>query len=116
MPASGSFRTLPADEPYPGVHRRSFSSDRATVTSYEFDPGAHFPVHRHAQEQITIVARGQVEFTVADDRQALSEGAWAVVPGEVEHGLVAGPGGARILAILVPARTSPDELAIVEEL
>jgi quercetin dioxygenase-like cupin family protein len=113
MPESGSFGTLPADEPYPGVHRRSFSSERASVTSYEFEPGARFPIHRHRQEQITIIDRGQVELTIGEQTQPLAEGDWSVVPGELEHGIVAGPGGARILAILVPARESLDEITVV---
>jgi quercetin dioxygenase-like cupin family protein len=110
----GSFATLPADEPYPGVHRRSFSSERATVTSYEFDPGARFPQHSHPQEQVTIVDYGDVEFTVANEPHTLAAGDWSVVPGEVEHGIVAGDGGARILAIIVPRRERPDDFAVVE--
>lgn len=113
MSDAGSFGALPADEPYPGVQRRSFSSDRATVTSYEFGPGARFPVHRHPQEQITIVDRGDVELTIGEQTRALSEGDWWVVPGGLEHGIAAGAGGARILAILVPPRESTGEIAVV---
>lgn len=112
---SGSFGALPSDEPYPGVHRRSFSSEQSTVTSYEFDPGARFPLHRHPQEQITIVDSGEVEFTIGSDLHPLSAGDWSVVPGGVEHGLLAGSGGARILAILTPRREAPDDFAVVEQ-
>lgn len=114
FPALGSFAGLEADEPYAGIQRRSFSSQGATVTSYEFEPGARFPMHRHHQEQITIVDRGDVEFTVDGTPQALSDGDWSIVPGDVEHGLRAGESGARVLAIIVPRRQTPDDMALVD--
>jgi quercetin dioxygenase-like cupin family protein len=112
--ALGSFAGLEVDEPYAGVERRSFSSQGATVTSYEFEPGARFPMHRPHQEQITIIDRGDVELTVAGTPQALHEGDWSIVPGDVEHGLLAGAEGARVLAIIVPRRQTPDDIALVE--
>jgi quercetin dioxygenase-like cupin family protein len=114
FPALGSFAGLEADQPYAGIQRRSFSSQGATVTSYEFEPGARFPMHRHDQEQITIVDRGDVEFTVDGVSQALREGDWSIVPGDMEHGLLAGASGARILAIIVPRRQDADDMALVD--
>jgi quercetin dioxygenase-like cupin family protein len=101
---SGSFRTIESDEPYPGVVRRAFDADRATVTRYEFAARARFPLHKHHQEQIVVVEEGVVEFTVGSDRQRLGPGDFSVVPPEVEHGLQAGDVGARFLAIIVPRR------------
>lgn len=112
---SGTYDDLAADEPYPGVTRRSFSSEQATVTTYAFEPGARFPRHRHAQEQITLVQEGDVTFTVGDDVQTLSAGGWSVVPSDVEHGLEAGPGGARIVAVIVPRRASSDSYTVVDD-
>jgi quercetin dioxygenase-like cupin family protein len=111
---SGKFDALDADEPYPGVTRRSFSSDRATVTAYTFAPGAGFPRHRHAQEQITIVQSGTVSFTVGDTVQPLEAGGWSVVGPDVEHGLEAGDDGAEILAVIVPRREQPDAYSVVD--
>jgi quercetin dioxygenase-like cupin family protein len=110
---SGSFDTLDADEPYPGVTRRSFNSERATVTAYRFEPGASFPRHRHAQEQITIVERGAVRFTVGESVQELQAGGWSVVPADVEHGLEATGEGAEILAVIVPRRQHADAYSVV---
>ena len=109
----GRFDELPADEVYPGVLRRSFSSDQATVTSYTFEPGAGFPLHSHPQEQITMIQAGEVEITVADQVQALSAGEWNVVAPDVPHGLRAGDSGAQILAIVVPRRRSPDAYRVL---
>jgi quercetin dioxygenase-like cupin family protein len=110
----GSFQDLAADELYAGVLRRTFSSSRATVASYSFEPGAEFPLHRHPQEQITVVESGDAEITIGDRTERLSAGDWAIVDPDVEHALRAGPGGARILAVVVPARDRPDEYTVLD--
>ncbi|HET8754360.1 MAG TPA: cupin domain-containing protein [Solirubrobacteraceae bacterium] len=109
---AGSFDALPADEPFPGVRRESFTTERATVTRYTFAPGAAFPLHRHPQEQTTLILEGAVEMTVRSERRALRAGDWSVVGPDVEHGITAGADGARIIAIIAPPRTSIDEYEI----
>jgi quercetin dioxygenase-like cupin family protein len=108
----GAFASLASDEPHPGVTRRTMSSDKATVTSYAFTPGARFPVHSHPQEQITVVQSGTVEMTIAGDVHALDAGGFTVVGPDVEHGVTAGDDGAEILAILVPRRADPDAYTV----
>ena len=110
----GRFDDLDAAEPYPGVVRRSFDSAKATVYRYEFTPGASFPIHRHAAEQITVIEAGEVEMTVDGEARRLRAGDWSVVAGDVEHGITAGTDGARILAIVVPRRESADAYTVVE--
>jgi quercetin dioxygenase-like cupin family protein len=110
----GSFDALPAEEPYPGLRRRTFDSAGATVNEYSFEPCASFPLHRHPQEQITLVLDGEVEMTIAGGSSRLSVGAWSVVEPDVEHGITAGPQGARILAIVVPRREAADAYTVVK--
>jgi quercetin dioxygenase-like cupin family protein len=104
---------MPAEEVYAGVERRSFSSRQATVTSYSFAPGATFPLHRHAQEQITLVEAGDVEMTVGNRVEPLAAGEWSVVEGDIEHGIRAGSEGARIVAIVIPRRESLDAYTVL---
>lgn len=107
-PEFGNFDAIAVDEPYPGVRRTAFDTSRATVTRYEFEPGAVFPLHRHPQEQITVLEAGEAEFTVAGEVKVLRPGAWSVVPPGIEHGMTAGRSGARFLAIVVPRRERRD--------
>ena len=79
----GRFDELPAEEPYDGVSRCSFDGDGATV-----------------------IEEGEVELTVGDRTIRLEAGSWSVVAPDVEHGIRAGEGGAKLLAIVVPRRTS----------
>jgi quercetin dioxygenase-like cupin family protein len=111
---TGSFDEMKADEPYPGVSRLAFSTERATVTKYTFAPGARFPRHRHPQEQITVVQRGVVRFTVGDTVLSLVAGSWSVVPPDVEHGLEADEDGAEVLALIVPRREHDSAYSVVE--
>lgn len=107
-PAVLGATALEPDEPFAGVRRRTHQGERATVTAYAFEPGARFPTHSHPEEQITVVLEGEVEFTVEGDSHALGPGETFVVGGGVEHGLAAGPAGARFLAVIVPRRERAD--------
>jgi quercetin dioxygenase-like cupin family protein len=108
MALAGSFAELDAEEPFPGVRRSAFDTEHATVTRYEFEPGATFPLHRHPQEQITLIEAGDVAFTVDGAVERLGPGGYSVVGAEVEHGITAGAGGARFVAIVIPARAAAD--------
>jgi quercetin dioxygenase-like cupin family protein len=111
---AGRFDDVPPEHPFPGVTRRGFDTNEASVTRYDFDAGARFPLHRHPQEQITIVEEGDVELTAGDETRALRAGQWAVVPPDVPHGIRAGTGGARFLAIVVPRRASSGAYELAE--
>ena len=110
----GSLTALPTERPFPGVTRASFSSEHATLASYRFEPGARFPLHSHPQEQITLVEEGEVEVTIAGSTLSMQPGDWAIAPADVEHGLVAGPNGARVIAIVVPRRGHADEYTFAD--
>lgn len=116
MSELGSLDSLPVAEPYPGLRRRSFDGAGATVNEYVFEPGARFPLHRHPEEQITLVVEGEVEMTIDGRTSPLRSGGWSVVAPGVEHGITAGRGGARILAIVVPRRIEADAYTLVDRL
>jgi quercetin dioxygenase-like cupin family protein len=106
---TGSFNALETEEPFPGVLRQSFNSERATVSRYTFSPRASFPVHRHPQEQVTLIEAGSVDMAVAGHHRRLDAGEWSVVPGNLDHGITAGETGARIVAFVVPRREHADD-------
>jgi quercetin dioxygenase-like cupin family protein len=114
-PVRGAGAEPALEHPFPGVSRRTNQTERATVSAYAFEPGAEFPIHTHPEEQITVVLAGRVEFEVAGERHALGPGETYVVAGNLEHGLRAGPEGARFLAVVVPRRESSDAYQIKGE-
>jgi quercetin dioxygenase-like cupin family protein len=97
------------------VRREVVNTAQTTVTRYSFAPGAAFPRHRHPQEQTTLILEGTVEMTIGDQRTTLRAGDWSVVGPEVEHGITASDGGARIVAIIAPPRTRSDEYEVAAE-
>ena len=109
----GSLDEGSGEEPFPNVERRSFSSGRATINKYVFGPGAEFPLHRHRQEQITLIEEGEVEFWVAGSMHLMSAGDWCVVPPDVEHSLTATNHGAVVTAVVVPPRKASADYTIV---
>jgi quercetin dioxygenase-like cupin family protein len=104
----------PVVEPYPGVRRTSVRGKKATVALYEFEPGAQFPLHRHVQEQITIVVDGSIDVTAGDETMVLSTGEAFVTEPKEPHGITARETGARFIAVIAPARTSDDDLEVVD--
>ncbi len=110
----GSFDDLPESEPFTGLRRRTFHSSYATVNEYRFDEGASFPLHTHPEEQVTVVTEGEIELTAGGEVTHLCRGDWAVIDGGVPHGIRAVDGGAAIFAVIMPRRSSPDALTVVE--
>jgi quercetin dioxygenase-like cupin family protein len=104
---------LRADEPYPGIQRRSLDGDGASVVWYTFEPGASFPLHRHSQEQITVVDDGSIAMRLAASTQELTAGGLVVVAGGVAHGITAGAAGARIMIVLVPRRGAAERVEVL---
>jgi quercetin dioxygenase-like cupin family protein len=100
------------ETPFPGVRRESRHTEQATLTRYEFEPGAEFPLHTHREEQITVILSGSVELAVGGELQRLGPGETSVIAANLEHGLRAGPEGATFLAVLVPRRNNPDAYEI----
>jgi len=113
--ATGSLDALPSEQPFEGVTRRALTTSRLTVASYDFEPGATFPLHSHTQEQWTLVEQGSIEMTIGGRAAPMGVGEWSLVDPGVEHGITAGEEGARVLAIVAPPRASADEYELVDD-
>lgn len=112
---TGSFDSLPTEQPYPGISRQSLNTVKSTITRYTFKGGAAFPLHRHPQEQLTFIEAGDVEFVAGEGEGELAAGSYFVVPPDLEHSIKAGPNGASILAIVIPGRESTDAYEVVDQ-
>lgn len=99
---------IPPRAPRPGIATRRFDSDGMTIVRYEFQPGASFPRHSHPEEQVVIVLRGRVTFTVDGHPLELGPGDICHVGAHVPHGATAGPEPVEFLNLLSPRRTAED--------
>jgi quercetin dioxygenase-like cupin family protein len=79
------FDTLNASQARPGVVRRVFSGERATLAFTTLDPGHEPRPHSHPHEQIVYILSGHVRFHVGDEEVSVGPGEMLVVPPSVEH-------------------------------
>jgi quercetin dioxygenase-like cupin family protein len=69
-----------------GIERQMIWGERLMVCRLSIAPHIVTAVHAHPHEQITIVERGQVRFTVAGADRIASPGDVLFFPSGVEHG------------------------------
>jgi quercetin dioxygenase-like cupin family protein len=76
-------------EPMPAlsgrVLRQFVSGEQMTVARVAFDEGSEMAEHWHANEQFTVLLSGQMEFTVAGEKVAVSAGEVLFLPSNVPH-------------------------------
>ena len=77
-----SLRTTPVR---PGVTRRVFSGEGATLAWTKLQPGHEARPHSHPHEQIVYVVSGRMRFVVGDEEALVGPGDMLVVPPNVEH-------------------------------
>ena len=89
----------------PGIERKAFGSDSATVALHRLMPGHEPRPHSHPNEQIVYIMAGCIDFHVADKVVRLHAGGLLVVPPGIEHyGVVVGAEPVLNLDIFTPAR------------
>ena len=81
----GSFDELHAIQARPGVIRRVFSGENATLAFTTLDPGHAPNPHSHPHEQIVYILAGRARFVVGDEEVTVGPGELLVVPPGVEH-------------------------------
>ncbi len=95
------------------VRARRVEGDRITLAIVELAPNAVVPEHRHAAEQLGMVIRGLMRFTVDGETRDLGPGGTWRILGERPHDVVAGPEGAVVIDVFTPIRSDWDDKAVV---
>jgi len=76
---------LPATPTRPGVTRRVFSGEGATLAFTTLEPGHTPQPHSHPHEQIVYILEGRLRFVVGAQEAVVGPGDMLVVPPGVEH-------------------------------
>jgi quercetin dioxygenase-like cupin family protein len=87
-----------------GITARRVDGGEMTFSIVELGPGTVVSPHQHPNEQMGVVLRGQLRFTVGDRTGDLYPGDVYAVPGGVPHEVVAGPEGAVVVDVFAPVR------------
>ena len=87
-----------------GIAGRVVHGERITLGVVELEPGIHLPEHSHEHEQLGLVLRGSLTFTVGDETRRLGPGATWAIPSGVAHSADVGPEGAVVIDVFNPTR------------
>lgn len=79
---------LPTADMLPGITRRAVWLDGVMLTFFVFQPRSVVPEHAHEHEQITVVTRGAMAFTMREEEQVLRAGEGVCIPPHVPHSAV----------------------------
>jgi len=96
------------------VRGRRNEGERLTLAVVELAPNAVVPEHRHEHEQLGMVIKGEVDFTLDGETRHLGPGGTWRILSNLPHNVNAGPDGAVVLDIFNPTRDDWDDRAIVE--
>lgn len=89
----------------PGVERKGFTGEGATIALHRLHPGHEPRPHSHPNEQIAYIMAGRIRFMVGGEEHILGPGQLIVVPPNVEHwGEVIGDEPVLNLDVFTPAR------------
>jgi len=78
--------TIPVERLADGIERQMIWGARLMVCRLRFDPRVVTAVHSHPHEQITIVERGRVKFTVDGRERLAAAGDVLHFPADCRHG------------------------------
>ena len=96
------------------VRARRVQGERITLAIVELEPNAVVPEHTHAAEQLGMVLRGLMHFTVDGETRDLGPGGTWRILGNRPHDVVAGPEGAVVIDVFTPVRDDWDDRVVVE--
>ncbi len=104
MSLLANVETLVAKRIWDGVIARIVEGERLTLAIVELDPDAVIPVHQHENEQLGVLLRGSLTFSIGDEARELGPGATWLVPSNAPHIVRAGPDGAVVVDVFSPPR------------
>lgn len=84
-----STRDLDPTDMLPGISRRAVWLSGVMLTFFAFEPRSVVPEHAHPNEQITLVTRGALRFTLAGEVRVLRQGDGVCIPANALHSAVA---------------------------
>jgi len=94
------------------VRARRVQGERMTLAVVELAPNAIVPAHQHAAEQMGMVIRGAMRFTIDGQTRDLGPGGTWRITSNRPHDAHAGPEGAVVIDVFSPVRSDWDDLPV----
>jgi quercetin dioxygenase-like cupin family protein len=77
---------VPVEQPEEGIQRQMIVGENLMLCRLRIAPGVVTPAHDHPHEQMTLVERGRVLFTIGDEERIAQAGDVLHFPGGTWHG------------------------------
>ena len=101
------YRSLAEIGPLPiwtGTLARAVEGRDLSLAVVELDAGAIVGLHHHPNEQLGLILKGILTFTIGGETRELRPGDTYVIYSNVPHSAVAGPEGCVALDVFAPVR------------
>jgi len=87
-----------------GISTRIFCGEEAMLSVVTIEPNAKGKIHSHPQEQWGFLIEGSGIRIQGGEQIVIKKGDFWQTPGGVDHGIIGGPNGAKILDVFSPPR------------
>lgn len=107
MSAAGlllDWSVIPVEAIGEGIERQMVVGDRLMICRLRFQPRVATPAHDHPHEQMTVVEKGRVLFTIGDEQREVGPGTVLHFPSGVWHGATMLDEEVVLLDIFTPIR------------
>lgn len=69
----------------PQIARQVIHGEKMTVARIHLAKGAVVPLHSHANEQVTLLERGKLRFTISGEERVVDAGQIVQIPPDAPH-------------------------------
>ncbi len=87
-----------------GISTRIFCGEQAMLSIVSIEANSKGKIHSHPEEQWGFLLEGSGIRIQGNEQIEIKKGDFWQTPGGVEHGIIGGPNGAKILDIFSPPR------------
>ena len=87
-----------------GISTRIFCGDQSMLSIVTIEPNAKGQIHSHPQEQWGFLIEGSGIRIQGGQEIEIKKGDFWQTPGGIDHGIIGGAEGAKVLAIFSPPR------------
>src|SRR3981189_1960740 len=86
QPQHTAWTSIPVEQPDTGIQRQMIVGENVMIFRLRFAPNVVTPAHDHPHEQMTMVERGRVLFTIGDEQRVAQAGDVLHFPPGTWHG------------------------------
>lgn len=86
QPLHTDWTSVPVEQLDEGIQRQMIVGEKVMICRLRFAPNVVTPAHDHPHEQMTLVERGRVLFTIGDEQRIAKAGDVLHFPSGMWHG------------------------------